>query len=323
MKAITRSEYGSPLNVFELKDVDMPVIKDDEVLVRVHAASVNAGDPAQVRGTPYIIRPVYGMRRPKRPFIGQDVAGTVERVGAKVTRFGPDDEVFGGGVGTFAEYAAAPEKRLALKPATLSFDEAAVLPVAGLTALQGIRDAAGVEEGHQVLINGASGGVGTFAVQIAKALGAEVTAVCSTRNVEQARSIGADHVIDYTEEDFTKGVEKYDVVFDNAASHSLADTRKVLTDNGILIPNAGMLDSKWLASVPRMLGAVLSSVLSRKRAKILAQAWNPDDLTALGELIEVGKVTPIIDRTFSLAEAAQAVAYVGEGHARGKVVIAV
>ncbi len=323
MKAITRSEYGSPLNVLELKDVDMPVIKDDEVLVRVHAASVNAGDPAQVRGTPYIIRPVYGMRRPKRPFIGQDVAGTVERVGAKVTRFGPGDEVFGGGVGTFAEYAAAPEKRLALKPANLSFDEAAVLPVAGLTALQGIRDAAGVEEGHQVLINGASGGVGTFAVQIANALGAAVTAVCSTRNVEQARSIGADHVIDYTKEDFTNGVERYDVVFDNAASHSLADTRKVLTDKGVLIPSAGMLDSKWLASVPWMLGAVLSSVLSRKRAKISAQAWNPDDLTALVELIGAGKVTPIIDRSHTLAEAAQAVAYVGEGHARGKVVIAV
>ena len=198
MKAITRSEYGSPLNVLELKDVDMPVIKDDDVLVRVHAASVNAADPAQVRGKPYLIRPVYGMRRPKRPFVGQDVAGTVDRVGAKVTRFGPGDEVFGGGVGTFAEYAAAPEKRLALKPAGLSFDEAAVLPVAGLTALQGIRDAAGVEEGDKVLINGASGGVGIFAVQVAKALGAEVTAVCSTRNVEQARSIGADQVIDYT-----------------------------------------------------------------------------------------------------------------------------
>ena len=270
MKAITRSEYGSPLNVLELKDVDMPVIKDDDVLVRVHAASVNAADPAQVRGKPYLIRPVYGMRRPKRPFVGQDVAGTVDRVGAKVTRFGPGDEVFGGGVGTFAEYAAAPEKRLALKPAGLSFDEAAVLPVAGLTALQGIRDAAGVEEGDKVLINGASGGVGIFAVQVAKALGAEVTAVCSTRNVEQARSIGADQVIDYTKEDFTKGVERYDVVFDNAASHSLADTRNVLTDKGVLIPNAGMLDSKWLASVPRMLGAVLSSVLSRKRAKLSA-----------------------------------------------------
>ncbi|HUF14402.1 MAG TPA: NAD(P)-dependent alcohol dehydrogenase [Acidimicrobiia bacterium] len=323
MKAITRSEYGSPLNVLELKDVDMPVVKHDEVLVRVHAAGVNAGDAAQVRGTPYIIRPVYGMRRPKRPFIGQDVAGTVERVGARVARFSPGDEVFGGGFGTFAEYAAAPEKRLALKPGSLSFDDAAALPVAGLTALQGIRDAAGVEEGHKVLINGASGGVGTFAVQIAKALGAEVTAVCSTRNIEQARSIGADHVIDYTKEDFTKGVERYDVVFDNAASYSLADTRKLLTHKGVLIPNAGLLDSKWLASVPRMFGAVLSSVLRRKRAKISAQTWNPDDLTALGELIEVGKVTPTIDRTYTLVEAAQAVAYVGEGHARGKVVIAV
>ena len=323
MKAITRTEYGSPLNVLELKDVDIPVIKDDEVLVQVHAASVNAGDVAQVRGSPYIIRTAYGMRRPKRAVIGMDVAGTVERVGDRVARFSPGDQVFGGGVGTFAEYAAAPEKRLALKPASLDFDDAAVLPVAGLTALQGIRDAAGVEEGHTVLINGASGGVGTFAVQIAKALGAEVTAVCSTRNVEQARSIGADHVIDYTKEDFTRGEERYDVVFDNAASHPLADTRKVLTETGVLIPNAGLLDSKWLASVPRMFGAVLSSLFSRKRAKIAAQTWKSDDLTALVELIEAGKVTPIIDRTYPLTEAAQAVSYVAEGHARGKVFITV
>jgi len=323
MKAVTRTEYGSPLNVLESKDVDIPVIKDDEVLVRVQAASVNAGDVPQILGSPYIIRPVYGMRRPKRAVIGMDVAGTVERVGDRVARFSPGDQVFGGGVGTFAEYAAAPEKRLALKPASLSFDDAAVLPVAGLTALQGIRDAAGVEEGHTVLINGASGGVGTFAVQIAKALGAEVTAVCSTRNVEQARSIGADHVIDYTKEDFTRGEERYDVVFDNAASHPLADTRKVLTETGVLIPNAGLLDSKWLASVPRMFGAVLSSLFSRKRAKIAAQTWKSDDLTALVELIEAGKVTPIIDRTYPLTEAAQAVSYVAEGHARGKVLITV
>ncbi len=323
MKAITRSEYGPPLTVLELKDVDAPVIKSDQVLVRVHAASVNAGDVAQVRGTPYIIRPVYGLRRPRTPFIGQDVAGTVERVGAKVARFSPGDEVFGGGVGTFAEYAAAPEKRLALKPGSVSFDNAASAPVAGLAALHGIRDAARVEEGHKVLINGASGGVGTFAVQIAKALGAEVTAVCSSRNIEQARSIGADHVVDYTKEDFTRAGERYDVVFDNAASHSLADIRKVLADRGVLIPNAGQLDSRWLASVPRMFGAVVSSVVSRTRAKISAQVWNADDLTALGELIEAGKVTPIIDRIHPLAEAAQAVAYVGEGHARGKVVIAV
>jgi len=323
MKAVTRTEYGSPLDVLELRNADMPAIKDDEVLVRVHAASVNAGDTAQVRGTPYIIRPVYGMRRPKRPFIGQDVAGTVEKVGAKVTRFSRGDEVFGCGFGTFAEYAAAPEKRLAMKPATVSFDKAAALPVAGLTALQGLRDAAGVAEGQKVLINGASGGVGTFAVQIAKALGAEVTAVCSTRNVEQASSIGADHVVDYTEKDFTQAVERYDVVFDNAASRSLTDTRRILADNGILIPNAGMLDSKWLTSVPRMLGAMLSSVFSGKRAKIAAQTWNPDDLIALGELIEDGRVEPIIERTYPLAEAAQAVAYVAEGHASGKVVIAV
>lgn len=323
MKAITRSEYGSPREVLELKDVAMPVIKDDEVLVRVHAASVNAADPVVVRGTPFLVRPVQGLRKPKRTVIGQDLAGTVERVGAKVTRFGRGDEVFGGGFGAFAEYAAAPENRLAIKPAGLSFDEAAALPLAGLTALQGIRDAAGVEPGHKVLINGASGGVGTYAVQIAKALGAEVTAVCSTANVEQAEAIGADYIIDYTKEDFSKLGQRYDVVFDNVASHSLVDTRKVLTERGIIIPNAGMLDHKWLASVPRMLGAMISSMFSSTRAKIVAQVWNPDDLVVLLELIEAGRMTPVIDRTYTLAEAADAIEYVGDGHARGKVVIEV
>lgn len=323
MKALVRSGYGAPLDVLELKDIDLPEIKPNEILVRVHAASVNAGDLAQVRGTPYIIRPVYGLRRPKQHLLGQDVAGTVERVGVGVTRFRPGDEVFGGGVGTFAEYAVAPEKRLAVKPGGLSFEAAAGMPVAGLTALHGIRDAAGVGEGDKVLINGASGGVGTFAVQIAKALGAEVTAVCSTRNVEQARALGADHVIDYTNEDFTAGAERYDVVFDNAASHSLADTRKVLSDTGVLVPNAGQLDSKWLASIPRMLGAVGSSVLGGNRARLSAQTWKPDDLAALADMVMAGKVTPKVDRTYGLAEAVQAVAYVGEGHARGKVVIVV
>lgn len=323
MQALIRSEYGSPLNVLAVKDIDVPEIKDNEVLVRVHAASVNAGDVPQVRGTPYVIRPVYGMTRPKQPVVGQDVAGTVERVGTRVTRFKPGDEVFGGGVGTFAEYAVAPEKRLAHKPAHLSFEHAASLPVAGMTALQGLRDAARVEQGDKVLINGASGGVGTFAVQIAKALGAEVTAVCSTGKVEQTRAIGADHVIDYTNQDFTESDARYDVVFDNAASHSLADTRQVLAEGGVLIPNAGQLDHKWLASIPRLLGAAASAVLSRKRAKISAQGWNPEDLDELAGLIEAGKLTPIIDRTYPLADSAQAVAYVADGHARAKVVVTV
>ena len=321
VKAIVRERYGPPEEVLELRDVDVPTIGDGEVLVRVAAASVNAGDPAIVKGSPYVIRPVYGVTRPRRPVIGQDLAGTIERVGAKVARFSPGDEVFGGGFGSFAEYAAAPEKRLARKPAGLGFDTAAAVPIAGLTALQGLRDTAGVEAGQRVLVNGASGGVGTYAVQVAKALGGEVTAVCSTRNVDQARAIGADHVIDYIKEDFTAGAAQYDVVFDNAASHSLASTLRVLTDGGILIPNAGMLDRKWLANLPRMLGAAASTVLSRKRARFSAQAWRPDDLLTLGAWIEAGTVSPVIERTHPLSEAPHAVAYVGEGHARGKVVI--
>ncbi len=231
--------------------------------------------------------------------------------------------MFGAGFGSFAEYAAAPEKRVARKPAGLGFEMAAAVPIAGLTALQGLRDAARVEAGQRVLINGASGGVGTYAVQVAKALGAEVTAVCSTRNVDQARAIGADHVIDYTGHDFTAGAARYDVVFDNAASHSLAATLRVLTDGGILIPNAGMLDRKWLANLLRLLGAAASTVFSRKRARFSAQAWKPDDLLTLGAWIETSTVSPVIERTYPLSETPAAVAYVGEGHARGKAVITV
>lgn len=323
VKAIVRERYGPPEEVLELRDVDVPTIGDGDVLVRVTAASVNAGDPAIVKGSPYVIRPAYGVRRPRRQTIGQDLAGTVERAGAKVTRFSPGEEVFGGGLGSFAEYAVAPHKRLAPKPAGVGFDAAAAVPIAGLTALQGLRDAARVEAGQRVLINGASGGVGTYAIQVAKALGAEVTAVCSTRNVDQARSLGADHVIDYTEQDFTAGAARYDVVFDNAGSHSLASTLRVLTDRGILVPNAGMLDRKWLASLPRMLGVAAGTVLGRKRARLSAQTWRPDDLPTLGEWIKAGTVSPVIERTYPLHEAPAGVAYVGEGHAQGKVVITV
>jgi NADPH:quinone reductase-like Zn-dependent oxidoreductase len=323
VRAIVREWYGPPEEVLELRDVEMPTIGDGEVLVRVRAASVNAGDPPIVKGSPYVIRPVYGVRRPRRPVIGQDLAGTVERVGAKVSRFSPGDEVFGAGFGAFAEYAAAPDKRLAHKSPGLGFNTAAAVPIAGLTALQGLRDAAGVEAGQRVLVNGASGGVGTYAVQVAKALGAEVTAVCSTRNVDQATAIGADHVIDYTKEDFTASAARYDVIFDNAASHSLAATLQVLTDRGILIPNAGMLHRKWLANLPRMFGAATSTIFSRKRARFSVQAWRPDDLLTLAAWIEAGTVTPVIERTYPLSDTPQAVAYVGEGHARGKVVITV
>lgn len=323
MKAIVRGRYGPPEEVLELRDVDVPGIADGDVLVRVVAASVNAGDTAIVTGSPYVIRPVYGMTRPRKLVIGQDLAGTVEQVGAKITRFRPGDEVFGAGFGSFAEYAVAPEKRLARKPAGLGFETAAAVPIAGLTALQGLRDAGRVEAGQRVLINGASGGVGTFAIQVAKKLGAEVTAVCSTRNVDQATTIGADHVIDYTKDDFTAGTARYDVIFDNAASHSLAATLRVLADGGMLIPNAGMLDRRWLANLPRLLGAATLRVFSRKRARFSVQAWRPEDLLTLGEWIEAGMVSPVIERTQPLSEAPGAVAYVGQGHARGKVVLTV
>lgn len=321
MRAITRSVYGPARSVIELVDADVPEVKDREVLVRVVAASVNAGDVALVRGSPYLIRPVYGLRRPRQPGIGQDVAGVVERVGEKVTRIRPGDEVFGGGFATFSEYAAAPEKRLARKPQDLSFETAAALPIAGLTALQGIRDAGGVRPGQRVLINGASGGVGTFAVQVAKALGAEVTAVCSTRHVEQARAIGADHVIDYTIEDFTETKLRFDVVFDNAASKSVADTRRPLTPKGVLVTNAGQMHKKWLANVPRMLGAFITGAATRKRTRLSVQTWKPSDLAELAELVTAGTVTPVIDRTYPLGQTADAISYVGQGHAKGKVII--
>jgi NADPH:quinone reductase-like Zn-dependent oxidoreductase len=323
MHALTRSAYGPPDRVLQVVDTEPPSVGAAEVLVRVHAAGVNAGDIALVRGSPYLIRPAYGLVRPRRTVVGQDLAGIVERVGAKVTRFRPGDRVFGGGFGTFAEYAAAPERRLAHLPTGLPFEDAAAAPIAGLTALQGMRDAGGVRAGHRVLVNGASGGVGTYAVQIAVALGAEVTAVCSTPNVDQARSLGAARVIDYTIEDFTESAERFDVVFDNAANRSLSATRSVLATGGTLVPNGGKLDSRWLANVPRMLGAVTASLFIPSKVRLHAQSWDPDDLDVLGGMLEAGTIRSVIERRYPLAHGAEAVAYVAGGHARGKVVITV
>lgn len=323
MRALARSAYGPPARVLRVVDIEPPSFGAGDVLVRVHAAGVNAGDVALVRGSPYLIRPSYGLMRPRRSVVGQDLAGIVERVGAKVTRFRPGDRVFGGGFGTFAEYAAAPERRLAHLPAGLPFEDAAAAPIAGLTALQGMRDAGGVRAGHRVLVNGASGGVGTYAVQIAVALGAEVTAVCSTPNVDQARSLGAARVIDYTVEDFTESAERFDVVFDNAANRSLSATRSVLATGGTLVPNGGKLDSRWLASVPRMLGAVSASLFTPSKVRLHAQSWDPDDLDVLAGMLEAGTVRSVVERRFPLADGVEAVAYVAEGHARGKVVITV
>jgi NADPH:quinone reductase-like Zn-dependent oxidoreductase len=325
MKTIVQDEYGSP-DVLKLRDIGKPETEDNEVLVNVHAAGVNPGDWAIMSGLPYIARPVYGLRKPKNAVRGTDVAGTVEAVGTGVRRLQPGDEVFGlcsGLGGAFAEYASVSEDALALKPTNLSFEQAAAVPMAGLVALQALRDHGGVRAGQKVLINGASGGIGTFAVQIAKALGAEVTGVCSTRNVDLVRSIGADHVIDYTWEDFTQKDQRYDFILDNVANHSLSDLRRALTPTGTLVPNGGGFDNHWFASGGRVISAhVLNRFVSHRLRPFLV-SLKFEDLVVLKEMIEAGKVTPVIDRTYPLSEASQAIGYVGEGHARGKVVITV
>jgi NADPH:quinone reductase-like Zn-dependent oxidoreductase len=325
MEAIVQDEYGSP-DVLELRDIDKPEITEEEVLVRVRAAGVNPGDWAIMSGLPYIARPVYGLRKPKNAVRGTDVAGTVEAVGAGVTRLRPGEEVFGwcGGLGgAFAEYAAASEDALAPKPANLTFEQAAAVPMAGLVALQALRDHGGVWAGQEVLINGASGGIGTFAVQIAKAIGAEVTGVCSTRNVDMVRSIGADHVIDYTQEDFTHKDQRYDLILDNVANHSLSDLRRALSPKGTLVPNGGGFDNHWFANGGRVVGAHVLNRFVGHRLRPFLVSPKLEDLVVLKELIEAGKVTPVIDRAYPLGETPEAVGHVGEGHARGKVAITV
>jgi NADPH:quinone reductase-like Zn-dependent oxidoreductase len=323
MMAIVQGEYGSP-DVLEFRDVDKPEITEEEVLVRVRAAGVNPGDWAIMNGLPYIARPVYGMGKPKNAVRGTDVAGTVEAVGAGVRRFQPGEEVFGWCSelgGAFAEYASVSEDALAPKPANLTFEQAAAVPMAGLVALQALRDHGNVRVGQKVLINGASGGIGTFAVQIAKALGAEVTGVCSTRNVEMVRSIGADHVIDYTREDFTQKDQRYDFMLDNVANHSLSDLRGALTPTGTLVPNGGGFDNHWFAGGGRVIGAhVLNRFVSHTLRPFIVSP-KLEDLVVLKELIEAGKVTPVIDGTYPLSETPEAIDHVGRGHARGKIAV--
>ena len=322
MQATVQDRYGS-VAVLETRDIDKPAIGAGEVLVRVRAAGVNPADWAIMSGLPYIARPVYGLRRPKHIVRGTDVAGTVEAIGTEVTRFKPGDEVFGWCVGSYAEFAAASEDALALKPANLTFEQAAAVPMAGFVALQALRDHGKVRAGQKVLVNGASGGIGTFAVQIAKSLGAEVTGVCSTRNVDMVRSIGADHVIDYTKEDFTRSGKQYDFILDNVANHSLTDLRHALTPTGTLIPNGGGFDHRWMASGGRIVrAAVLFRFGGQKLGNFLMSA-NQQDLIVLKELIEAGKVTPVMDRTYPLSQTAEAIDHVGRGHARGKVAITV
>ncbi len=320
MKAIVYYKYGSP-DVLKLEEVEKPAPKDDEVLVKIHAASVNAYDWHFLTADIFLIRLMAGgLLRPKNPRLGGDIAGRVEAVGKNIQQFRPGDEVFGSiGHGGFAEYAVAPERRLALKPANLSFEAAAAVPVAALTALQGLRDCGKIQARQKVLINGAAGGMGTFAVQIAKAFGAEVTAVCSTRNVEQARMLGADQVIDYTKENFTQSGRQYDLIFAANGYHSLAAYKRALTPRGIYVMAGGkpaqlfegMLLANWLSEKDgRKLGGVAAKI-------------DQNDLYTLKELLEAGKIVPAIDKRYPLNEVPEALRYLGTNHARGKIVISV
>jgi len=320
MKAITYHRYGSP-DVLEYEDIEKPAPGDNEVLIKVRAASVNPFDWHFMRGSPYFLRIVAGLRKPKMTRLGVDVAGQVEAVGRNVTQFKPGDEVFGVCREAFAEYARTSESSLVMKPGNVTFEQAASVPVAAITALQGLRDKGHIQRGQTVLINGAAGGVGTFAVQIAKSFGADVTGVCSTRNVEMVRSIGADRVIDYTQQDFAKGTQRYDLIFDLVATRSLRAYRRVLNPNGTCVIAGG--PTKVLAILTSAFEVlVLSRFVSRKFAMFVAKP-SKEDLTLLGELIEARKVTPVIDRHYRLSEVPQAMRYMEEGHARGKVVITV
>src|SRR5829696_1983568 len=321
MKAIVRDTYGSP-DVLKLRGMDRPEITDDEVLVRVRAAGVGRDVWHVMAGLPYPIRLAgFGLRAPKNPVIGSDVAGVVEAVGKDVSRFKPGDEVFGIGKGSYAEYAVALEDKLAHKPENLAFEQAAVLAISGSTALQALRDHGRVELGQEVLIIGASGGVGTFAVQIAKAFGAQVTGVCSTAKAEMVRSIGADRVIDYTREDFAEGDKRYDVILDIGGNSSLARLRRALTPRGALVIAGGEGGGRWLGGTDRQLRALALSPFVGQKLGTFVASENHEDLIVLKELIESGKVTPVIDRTYPLSEVPEAIRYLEGGHVQGKVVI--
>jgi NADPH:quinone reductase-like Zn-dependent oxidoreductase len=319
MKAIVQETYGSA-DVLQLKEIDKPPVGDGAALVRVHATSVNPADWHLISGTPFVARIAFGMFKPKNPVPGTDLAGVVEAVGKDVTKVRPGDEVFGWSVGAFAEYASAPEDHLVPKPAKLTFEQAAAFPIAATTALQGLRDWGRLRAGQKVLVIGASGGVGTFAVQIAKALGAEVTGVCSTRNVEMVRSIGAEHVIDYTQQDPLRGDERYDLIFQLAGTASPSRCRRALTPKGTLVLSSG--DGRF-TGMGRMAAAAVSGPFVSQALVMKVARVNQADLLALTELVEAGKVTPVIDRTFAFGDTPAAVRYCEAGHTRGKVVITV
>jgi len=324
MKAAVYHRYGPP-EVVQVKDVEKPSPGDNEILIKVHAASVNPVDWHFMRGTPYLLRIAAGLHQPKVTRLGVDVAGRVEAVGRNVTQFKADDEVFGSCRGAFAEYACTSEKALGMKPDNVTFEQAASVPLAAWTALQGLRDRGQIQPGQKVLINGAAGGVGTFAVQIAKSFGADVTGVCSTRNVDMVRSIGADRVIDYTKEDFTRigpqYGQPYDLLFDCIGNHTLLACRRVLTPNGICIVVGGPSGPWMIGPLARAItGPVLSRFVRQKFITFIAKRSH-EDLTILHQLMKAGKVTPVIDRRYSLSEVPEAIRYLEEGHARGKVVI--
>jgi NADPH:quinone reductase-like Zn-dependent oxidoreductase len=318
MKAIVYHEYGSP-DALELMDIETPVPSDDEVLVRVHASSVN---PAEWHGVTGLLvgRTQTGLLKPKEPRLGADFAGVVEAVGANVIDFNTGDEVFGGRTGAFAEYVCV-RNAIAPKPANATFEQAAAVPIAALTALQGLRDKGHLQPGQKVLINGASGGVGTFAVQIAKALGAEVTGVCSTRNVEMVRSLGADHVVDYSKEDFTRSGERYDLMLDIAGSRSWSEYKRVLKPEATFVLIGSQKRSRLLGPLSHMIKVRLASLRASQRMTFFIAKLTREDLQVMRELIESGKVTPVVERTYPLSETADALRYLGEGHAQGKIVI--
>ena len=322
MKAIVYRKYGPP-EVLRLEEMAKPTAGDNEVLIRIHAASVNPYDWHFMRGLPYLLRFMAGLGKPKDRRLGVDVAGRVEAVGRNVTQFKIGDDVFGACRGAFAEYACASESSLAMKPENVTFEQAAGVPVAAITALQGLRDKGHIRPGQKVLVNGASGGVGTFGVQIAKSFGAEVTGVCSTRNVERVRSIGADQVIDYTQEDFTKSGQRYDLILDCVGNHSLAACKRVMSPQGICVMAGGVAGKWMIGAIARMIASLVMSRLgSQKLVGVLAKP-STNDLTVLHELMKAGKMTTVIDRRYKLSDLPEAIRYLEEGHARGKVIITV
>ncbi len=321
MRGLVQTGFGDPGEVLRLREVETPAVDDDGVLVQVRAASIHIGAVYGVRGFPKVMRPVFKSFIATSGVIGQNMAGIVEAVGKNVTQLAVGDEVFGSCKGAFAEYAATMSEELALKPTNLTFEQVSAIGVSAFTALQALRTHGKLQEGQHVLVTGASGGVGTFAVQIAKAIGAEVTGVCSTRNVDLVRSIGADHVIDYTQRDFTEGEPEYDLILDNVGAHSLKGMRSVLTPNGLLLANGSPAPTGWFGGLGNPLKATVGSVFSRQQGRPFVSTENEEDLHTLRELAATGKITPVIDQVFPIDDAVDAVTFVGEGHNQGTSVI--